>query len=198
VESDAGIRDQPGRWPVTASRYLHRDDWVVALREDELHRPGHPEEPFPRLVVEHPGAVIVLAVDDREQACCLRHYRHAAGGTFVEIPAGIRDTIGEEPLETARRELREEVELEAHDWRHLLTLRPRAGISAEEHVVFLARDLHHADRGGFALRHEEAEMEVLWVPMPRLLEAVLAGDVTEAPLVAAVLAYDVLAQRGRL
>lgn len=198
MESDAGIHDQPGRWPVTASRYLHRDDWVVALREDEVHRPGHPEEPFPRLVVEHPGAVIVLAVDDREHVCCLRHYRHAAGGTFVEIPAGIRDTAGEEPLETARRELREEVELEAHDWRHLLTLRPSAGISAEEHVVFLARDLHHADRGGFALRHEEAEMEVLWVPMPRLLEAVLAGDVTEAPLVAAVLAYDVLARRGRL
>ena len=191
-----GLRDELLHWPVTESRDLHRDDWVVALREDQVHRPGHPEEPFPRLVVEHPGAVIVLAVDDDERVCCLRHYRHAAGGVFVELPAGIRDDPDEDPLETGRRELREEAELAAHTWRHLLTLRPSAGITAEVHTLFLARGLSHADRGGFALRHEEAEMEVLWVPMAELLDAVLAGSVTEGPLVAAVLAYDVLGRRG--
>lgn len=192
------LRDETLRWPVSTSRDLHRDDWVVALREDQVHRPGHPEESFPRLVVEHPGAVIVLAVDDDEQVCCLRHYRHAAGGLFVEIPAGLRDDPDEEPIDTAKRELREEVELEARDWRRVLSLRPSAGITSEEHVIFLARDLSHADRGGFALRHEEAEMEVFWAPMADLLDAVLAGAVTEAPLVAAVLAYDVLRRRGEL
>jgi ADP-ribose pyrophosphatase len=192
------LRDQPARWPVTATRDLHRDDWVVALREDLVQRPGHQEESFPRLVVEHPGAVIVLAVDDRERVCCLRHYRHAGGGFFVEIPAGLRDDAGEDPLDTAKRELREEVELEARDWRHLLTVRPSAGITSEEHVIFLARGLGHADRGTFALRHEEADMESFWVPMGDLLDAVLAGRVSEGPIVAAVLAYDVLQRRGRL
>ena len=192
------LRDQPARWPVTATRDLHRDDWVVALREDRVQRPGHPEESFPRLVVEHPGAVIVLAVDDRERVCCLRHYRHAGGGFFVEIPAGLRDDAGEDPLDTAKRELREEVELEARHWRHLLTVRPSAGITSEEHVIFLARGLGHVDRGTFALRHEEADMESFWVPMADVLDAVLAGRVSEGPIVAAVLAYDVLQRRGRL
>lgn len=192
------LADEPARWPVSASRDLHRDDWVVALREDVVHRPGHPDEAFPRLVVEHPGAVIVLAVDDEERVCCLRHYRHAAGGFFVELPAGLRDARGEDPLETAERELREEVELRAGRWRRLLTLRPSAGITAEEHVLFLARDLAHADRGDFPLLHEEAEMEAFWVPMADLLDAVLDGRVTEAPLAASVLAYDVLKRRGAL
>jgi ADP-ribose pyrophosphatase len=192
------LRDQPARWPVTATRDLHRDEWVVALREDDVQRPGHPEESFPRLVVEHPGAAIVLAVDDREQVCCLRHYRHAGGGFFVEIPAGLRDDPDEDPLDTAKRELREEAELDARDWRHLLTLRPSAGITSEQHTLFLARGLGHADRGGFALRHEEADMEVFWVPMGDLLDAVLEGRVSEGPIVAAVLAYDVLKRRGQL
>ncbi|HET8560288.1 MAG TPA: NUDIX hydrolase [Marmoricola sp.] len=192
------LRDEPVRWPVVGTRDLHRDDWVVALREDQVQRPGHPEESFPRLVVEHPGAVIVLAVDDQERVCCLRHYRHAAGAVFVELPAGLRDTHGEDPVETGRRELREEAELAAGEWRHLLTLRPSAGITDEEHVLYLARDLRHADRGDFPLLHEEAEMEVTWVPMADLLGAVLDGRVTEGPLATCVLAYDVLKRRGRL
>jgi ADP-ribose pyrophosphatase len=117
---------------------------------------------------------------------------------FVVFPAGLRYDAGEDPLDTAKRELREEVELEARDWRHLLTVRPSAGITSEEHVIFLARGLGHADRGTFALRHEEADMESFWVPMGDLLDAVLAGRVSEGPIVAAVLAYDVLQRRGRL
>ena len=106
------LADTSGSWPVTASRDLYRSDWVMALRADRVRRPGaQGEEPFERWVFEHPGAVIVLAVDDQERVCCLRQYRHAVGGRLVELPAGLRDTAGEDPLETARRELREEAEL---------------------------------------------------------------------------------------
>jgi 8-oxo-dGTP pyrophosphatase MutT (NUDIX family) len=106
------LADRPEQWPVTSTHDIHRDDWIVALREDTLHRPGHPDEPFDRLVIEHPGAVMALAVDDDERVCCLRQYRHVVGRNFVELPAGLCDEAGEEPLETARRELREEAELE--------------------------------------------------------------------------------------
>ncbi|MGH3411707.1 MAG: NUDIX domain-containing protein [Marmoricola sp.] len=193
------LSDRAAHWPVTASRDIHRDDWVVALREDMVHRPGHEDEDgFPRLVVEHPGAVMALAVDEDERVCLLRQYRHAAQRVFVEIPAGICDEAGEDPLETARRELREEVELEAADWRHLLTLYPAAGVGAEVHHLFLARRLRHAGRGDFEMEHEEAEMEVFWAPMDRLLDAVLAGHTQQGPLAVAVLAYDALKRRGRL
>ena len=190
--------DSSGSWPVTASVDLHRDDWLVALRSDTIHRPGHPEEPFARVVLEHPGAVIVLAVDDDERVACVRQYRHPATGTFLELPAGLRDSDGEDPLETAQRELLEEVELEATEWRELFALWPSAGISAERHVFYLARGLTAGDRGDFALQHEEAEMEVLWVGVDELVDAVLDGRVTEEPIAVAVLAYDALRRRERL
>ena len=74
-------------WPVVSSRDLHRDSWVVALREDVITRPGHDEQ-FSRISLEHPGAVVVLAADDDERVMCLRQYRHTSGYEFVELPAG--------------------------------------------------------------------------------------------------------------
>ncbi len=191
------LADRPMSWPVVSSKDLHRDEWVMALREDVITRPGHPEQ-FSRLSLEHPGAVIVLAVDDQERVMCLRQYRHTSGHAFVELPAGLRDAGDEPAVETAKREQREEVELEASEWRQLLSTFPSAGITDEVHEIFLARGLVHAARGDFEMRHEEAEMEHFWVPMAELLDAVLAGRVRQGPLAQAVLAYEVLRQRGAL
>jgi ADP-ribose pyrophosphatase len=182
---------------VVDSNDLHRDDWVVALREDIITRPDHDEQ-FSRISLEHPGAVVVLAVDDDERVMCLRQYRHTSGHEFVELPAGLRDAGDEPAVETAKRELREEVELDAADWRLLLSTFASAGISDEVHEIFLARRLTHAPRGDFEMEHEEAEMERFWVPMSDLLEAVLEGRVRQGPLAQAVLAYDVLKRRGDL
>jgi 8-oxo-dGTP pyrophosphatase MutT (NUDIX family) len=191
------LADRPMSWPVVETHDLHRDDWVVALREDVITRPGHTEQ-FSRISLEHPGAVVVLAVDEDERVMCLRQYRHTSGHEFVELPAGLKDAGDEPPVETAKRELREEVELEATDWRLLLSTFGSAGISDEVHDIFLARGLSHAPRGDFEMRHEEAEMEHFWVPMADLLDAVLEGRVRQGPLVQAVLMYDVLRQRGTL
>jgi 8-oxo-dGTP pyrophosphatase MutT (NUDIX family) len=185
-------------WPVLGSRDIHRDNWVVVLREDIVQRPGHPDETFARLVVEHPGAALVLAIDDEERVCCIRQYRHAAGGVFIELPAGLCDRDGEDPQLTAERELREEVELKADHWRHLVSLYPSAGITGELHHIYLATGLSSEGRGDFELHAEEAEIEKVWVPVDELLEAVLDGRVQEGPVAAAVLTYDALKRRGRL
>ena len=168
---------------------LHRDDWVVALRADRIHRPGHPDDTFVRLVLEHPGAVVVMAVDDEDRVLCLRQYRHPARRRFVELPAGLCDVPGEEPEQVARRELREEAGLSATEWTHLGSHWSSPGISAELIHLFLARGLGEADREGFTAVHEEAEMEVAWVPFPALEEAVLAGRVADGPVVVATLLY---------
>ena len=191
------LTDVEEHWEVESSDYLHRDAWVVSLRADRVWAPGAGGEAFRRLVLEHPGAVVVLAVDDADRVCCLRQYRHAAGGWFIELPAGIRDSAGEDPVDTARRELLEEAEFEADHWDLLLESLPTAGITNERHLLYLARGLRPADRGEFEMRHEEAELEVFWVPFADLLDAVLDGRVQEGPLVIAVLALDAGRRRGR-
>lgn len=190
------LADRPGSWPVVASEQVWQGSWIVALREDRVHRPDHVDDAHTRVVLEHPGAVVVLAVDDRERVACLRQYRHAGPGWFVELPAGVLDS-DEPPLQTAQRELREEVELAATDWRPLATLRPSVGITAETQHLFLARGLSYADRGDFELHAEEADMEVFWAPVEDMVEAVLDGRLTTSALVTAVLAYDALRRRDR-
>ena len=191
-DSNAGpaLADVPEQWPVASSSYLHRDDWVVSLRADRIRRPDHPDdEPFRRLVLEHPGAAVVLAVDDDEQVLCVLQYRHAALRRFVELPAGLLDS-GEEPEQVARRELLEETGHVAGTWRHLATTYSSPGISSEVMHLYLARDVEEAppeDAGAFVREHEEADMQLVRVGFDDLVAAVIDGRVSDAPVVNAVL-----------
>jgi 8-oxo-dGTP pyrophosphatase MutT (NUDIX family) len=183
------LADVPEEWPVAESRLEYDGGgWVVRLRKDRVRRPGRPEEePFSRLVVEHPGAAIVLAVDDQDRALCLWQYRHAVRRILVQLPAGLLDVDGEDPLDVARRELVEEAGLEAASWTHLTTAYSSPGISAEQAHYFLARDLTEVGRGDFEPVHEEAEMQTAWVPFAALHGAVLEGRLADAHLALAVL-----------
>ncbi|WP_231123760.1 NUDIX hydrolase [Nocardioides sambongensis] len=87
--------DRPESWPVLGSEDLHRDSWVVALRSDLMTRPNADgEAPFRRLVLEHPGAAVVLAIDEEDRVLCLAQYRHPAQHRLVELPAGVCDHPG--------------------------------------------------------------------------------------------------------
>src|SRR6478736_5243533 len=91
----SSVQDVRETWPVESSRDLYRSELPFALRADAVRRPGHPaEEPFTRVVLEHPGAVVVLAVDDDERVLCLRQYRHPVGRRLIELPAGLLDLAG--------------------------------------------------------------------------------------------------------
>jgi 8-oxo-dGDP phosphatase len=182
------LTDTPEDWPVVRSEDRHRDDWVMALREDWIQRPGaEDEEPFSRLVLEHPGAVVVVAVDDEDRVFCLWQYRHPARRRFVELPAGLLDVEGEDPAVTAQRELVEEAGLAAESWTHLGTSYSSPGISAEIHHYYLARGLSEVDRGDFVAHHEEADMQTGWVPYGELRAACLDGRLTDAHTMLAVL-----------
>ena len=175
-------------WPVTSSGDLHRDHWVVALRADVVTTPDGGEG-FRRLAIEHPGAAMVMAVDDDERVHVQTQYRHAVQQRLVELPAGLCDVPGEDPLEVARRELLEEAALEATEWTHLLSTWSSPGLTNERMFIYLARGLSAGDRGDFRLEHEEASLTTAWVPYDELLAAVLDGRVADGPVVQAVLAY---------
>ncbi|MGZ4437681.1 MAG: NUDIX domain-containing protein [Nocardioides sp.] len=189
------LRDIPESWPVRGVERIWDGNAPFAVRRDTLSAPGE-EETFPRVVVEHPGAVVVLALDEQQRALVLTQYRHPIGMRLVELPAGLLDKAGEDPREAAERELREEALLLAEHWTELLSTYSTPGIIEEKITYFLAEGLSEApDRDGFVPAHEEAHMTTDWVPVDDLLRGVLARELTDGPLAQAVMAYALT--RGR-
>jgi ADP-ribose pyrophosphatase len=92
------------------------DGKLLRVFEDTVRLPGGREAT--REVVEHPGAVAVVATADDGRIVMVRQWRHAAGRAIWELPAGTRET-GEDPDATARRELTEETGYSAREWRDL-------------------------------------------------------------------------------
>ena len=160
---------------------------VISLRRDTVAMPGGGDSV--REVVHHPGAVAVVALDDDDRVVLLRQYRHPVGQHLWELPAGLRDEDGEPPLETARRELAEEVQLAASRWSLLLSVNNSPGFSDELVHVFLAEELRPVDRpAGFVVEHEEADMTVERVPLGDAVQRVFDGEIRNSSAVAGVLA----------
>jgi len=183
------LRDIPESWTLHAQERIWDGRAPFAVRRDELSAPGE-DETFSRVVVEHPGAVVVLALDEQDRALVLTQYRHPVGMRLVELPAGLLDQPGEDPRAAAERELREEALLLAEEWTQLLSTWSTPGIIAERITYFVARGLSEApDRDGFVPRHEEAHMTTAWVPVADLLAGVLDGSLADGPLAQAVMAH---------
>jgi ADP-ribose pyrophosphatase len=191
------LTDPEERWPVHEVEEIWDGRAPFSVRRDTISAPDRPDEQFGRLVLEHPGAVVILAVDDRERAFVLHQYRHPIGRRMLELPAGLLDVPGEDPLVAARRELQEEALLQADTWEHLLTTYPSPGLSSERMEIYLATGLRPAaDRGDFEPHHEEAEMTTSWVPVADLVDAFLTREITNGPTGHAVLAYTLRGRSG--
>jgi 8-oxo-dGDP phosphatase len=169
------MKDDVEHWPVDSSQEVYHDR-LITVRTDKVRMPG--DSWATRTVVEHPGAVAILALDDAGRVLMIRQYRHPVGRMLWEIPAGLRDVPGEDPLITARRELLEETGYRAGDWRVLVDFFSSPGFSTERLRVFLARDLEEVpeEERTFVLEDEEAAMTRAWWPLPEAVSAVLAGD----------------------
>ena len=186
--AEAGeIRDLIELWPVVSSAELARGD-MVRMRSDMVQMPDG--DVVGREVVEHPGAVAVLALDEQERVLLIRQYRHPVGRLLWEIPAGLRDKAGEPPLVTAERELLEETGYRAADWRVLVDYFTSPGFSTERLRVFLARGLTRvpdAERG-YVPEHEEAHLVVAWVRLDEAVARFLAGDLHNGVAAVGILA----------
>jgi len=134
----------------------------------------------------HHGAVAVLAIDDHDRVLLINHYRHPIRTRSWEIPAGLLDIDGEEPLAAAQRELAEETDLVADDWSEPLTFFTSPGQSDEQVTLYEARGLRAAP-AAHARTDEEAEIVVRWVSLDEALEAAFAGRVGNAILLIALL-----------
>lgn len=140
-----------------------------------------------RQYVEHPGAAAVVAIDDDERVVLIQQYRHPIKERDWEIPAGLLDVAGEPPLETAKRELTEEVDLEADRWQHLISMHTTPGGNDEVVHVFLARGLRSVETD-YEREHEESDMRVERVPLADVIDGVLAGRLRNGILATGALA----------
>lgn len=187
--SEHPARDRQEHWEVRASEEIWDGAAPFSVRRDLVVAPGS-DEAFGRLVLQHPGAVVILAVDADQRALVLSQYRHPVGMSLVELPAGLLDVPDEAPLATAQRELVEEGAVRAGRWTPLLSVYSSPGLSSELIHYFLAEELSHVPaRDGYRPVHEEAHMSVHWVPVADLVAAALAGDLADGPLVQAVSVY---------
>ncbi len=156
--------------PWTGSRIRVRVDSIQ--RED-----GHLTT---REIVEHPGAVAILAWDG-ERLAMVRQWRHATGQDLLEIPAGTLEPA-EPPAETARRELAEEVALQAAHWVEGPRFYTAPGFCDELMHLFLATELSES-RGE---SDEDEMLEPSWMTLPDALDAIDGGRIMDAKTIAGI------------
>jgi 8-oxo-dGDP phosphatase len=160
---------------------------VISLRRDTVAMPGGGDSV--REVVDHPGAVAIVALDDQDRVVLLRQYRHPVRAHLWELPAGLRDAAGEAPLITAQRELAEEAQLAAGRWSLLANVYNSPGFSDEQVLIYLAEDLVDVARpDGFVVEHEEADMTLERVPLAEAVQRVFDGDIRNSSACVGLLA----------
>ena len=177
---------RPGEYEVLAKETVH-EGRIITLVKETVAMPGGGDSP--REVVRHIGAVCVAAVDDQGRVVMVRQYRHPVRGYLWELPAGLRDADGEAPLDTAKRELAEEVGLAAERWALLANNFSTPGFCDEQVLIYLAEGLSAVDRPeGFVVEHEELDMTVERVPLDEAVQRVFSGGIRNSSAVIGVLA----------
>lgn len=167
---------------------------IFALRADEVRMPGGTTAR--REVVEHFGAVAIVALDDDENVVLVHQYRHPVGRRLWELPAGLLDVPNEDAQPAAARELVEEAGLTATEWHTLVDVISAPGFSDESVRVFLATGL--TDVGRPDAEHEEADLTVVRVPLREAVARVLSGDIVNSLAVAGILAAHAMGDASDL
>jgi 8-oxo-dGDP phosphatase len=165
--------DEPLRYPVVESTLQFTSGHVIEVRTDVVRMPSG--DTTDRDVVVHPGAVGVIALDDDERVLFIQQYRHSVGHLCWEPPAGLLDEPGEDPFETARRELFEEAHVRAQRWDVLVDAFTSPGMTDEAVRIYLARDVRPAEGARHRGEHEELDMPTRWVHLDEAVDALLSG-----------------------
>ena len=157
------------------------------VRLERITLRGPDGSTHPRDVLRHPGGVAVLPVDDG-RIWLVRQYRVAIGRSILEIPAGKRDVVDEPPIETARRELREELGMTASEWASLGSMEPSPGYTDEVIHLFAASGIVAEARQPEGI--EEVEAAVVTMTLEDAMAAIDAGEITDAKTQIALLRWS--------
>ncbi len=133
-------------------------------------------------IVEHPGSYAIAALPAPDRLVLVRQYRHAAGASLWEIPAGTAEAQ-ESCEDGARRELREETGYEAESWELLCSVYPTPGYCTERVTLYAAREL----RAGAQQLEEDERIEVREVTFSEAASMQAKGEIVDMKTVLALL-----------
>jgi len=158
---------------------------VLKVRLDQVELPSGGTSS--REIVDHPGGVAILALDEDNNILTVTQYRYAYGKTLLEIPAGKLE-YGEDPYSAAMRELREETGATTDKLTPLGEIYPTPGFCNEIIRLYLAKDLSWGEMDP----DEDEFLRVERIPFSVMLERVLSGEITDAKTAIAVMKAKLL------
>jgi ADP-ribose pyrophosphatase len=182
------LRDEPFEVEVVSSDVVYKG-WVWDVRSDRI---AYGDGEIVREYVDHTGAVAVLALDDAGRVLLIQQYRHPIRHRDWELPAGLLDIEGEDPLVAAQRELAEEADLVAREWQPLVSSWTTPGGNNEMIRIYLATGIEAAP-SAYSRADEEADIRLEWISLTDAVDAVLEGRLRNG-----ILALGVLAAERRL
>lgn len=171
------------KYEVVTSKPVYRGRIVTVRRDSVLMPEGNVAQ---REVAETTDAAAIVAIDDSDRVCLIRHYRHPQKGFVWELPAGRLDVANESALKTAKRELREEVGLESKSWTALTKFISSPGFATERIHLFLAQHVT-AVREREELHDEERGIRVEMRPLQKAIDDVLGRKIHDGKTIAGLL-----------
>ena len=133
-------------------------------------------------IVKHPGGAVIAAINEQNEICLLKQWRHAIGQFIWEFPAGCLEP-NEPPMETAKRELEEEAGVIGNTWLELGKVTTSPGFSNEILYFYKASDLS----SGTVKLDEAEQLEAHWLPLESVYEMAKSGEIIDAKTLALLL-----------
>ncbi len=158
--------------------------WIIKVAKGRFEAPDG--SIFERDVVHHPGAVAVVPIDG-DDIILVRQYRSAIDSLMWEIPAGLRDIDGEPPIDTAQRELIEEIGMRAGSLELISAVHNSVGFCDEQIHIFIGRQLSEVQRE-LTDSPEELEMDIVRMPLTEAEAMIGTGEITDAKTVIGIMA----------
>lgn len=161
-----------GPYKVLASRNVYRNPWIN-VREDKIIRPDGAKGLFG--VVEMKSGSSVLAINDKNEAYLVKEYKYGIDKESIELISGALEKK-ESPLRAAKRELKEELGLEADKWVNLGVVNPFTTVVNSPNYMFLAIGI----KKNKSRPDSEEILKIIKVPFKRTVDMVMKGEITHS------------------
>ncbi len=177
-----------GGW-IQKSQQISYDNPWIQIRHEEVIRPNGTEGIY-GVVHFKSHAIGVIAIDANDDTWLVKQSRYPNNETTIEIPEG-GGPLNEQPVEAAKRELKEETGFTANNWQPLMELRTSNSVTDEKAYIFLATELTAGEQD----LEDTEDIELIKVPVDIAIEMAMNGEIIDAMSVAALLKLAVMRQK---